>query len=149
MIGMPKSEWGPGPWQDEPDRHEWRYRGLPCIARRNMGYGTWCGYVGVPPGHPWFGKGDVDADAHGGITYAGSCDDNPEVCHVPLPGEPDNVWWLGFDCGHGGIDVFPAMKALGITSVMSGQLGPETYKTLEYVQRQCEQLADQVLDAGT
>src|SRR5215510_304522 len=28
------------------------------------------------------------------------------ICHTPSPGEPDNVWWLGFDCCHLG-DLYP------------------------------------------
>src|SRR5947207_1159298 len=49
-----KSEWGPGEWQDEPDRLEWRHTsGLPCLIVRNH-MGSLCGYVGVPPAHPFY-----------------------------------------------------------------------------------------------
>ena len=55
---IPKAEWGPGPWQDEPDRAEWRAAaGLPAMAIRNTHTsGSWCGYVAVAPGHPFYGK---------------------------------------------------------------------------------------------
>lgn len=107
---MDKSEWGEGPWVDEPDRKEWRYRGLPCLMVRSH-LGNWCGYVGVPPGHPWHGKNfdDVDVRVHGGLTYSDSC--RGQVCHVALPGDPDDVWWLGFDCCHAE-DLAPGMQAL-------------------------------------
>lgn len=73
--------------------------GFACLIRRTN-IGIWCGYVAVPPGHPWHGKhyDAVDADVHGGLTYAEPC--SGEICHVPQPGESDDVWWLGFDCGH-------------------------------------------------
>ena len=80
-----KSAWGPGPWQDEPDRIEFEHAGLPCLMLRSTTGGNWCGYAAVPPGHPAHGKPyqDVDADVHGGLTYADKCRDY--ICHVPKP----------------------------------------------------------------
>lgn len=54
---LPKSEWGPGPWQDEPDRLDWtdEATGLPCRIIRAPVTGALCGYVGVRDGHPWYG----------------------------------------------------------------------------------------------
>lgn len=55
---IPKSKWGVGPWQDEPDRLEWidERTGLPCCIIRNMHVtGSLCGYVGVPANHALFG----------------------------------------------------------------------------------------------
>lgn len=52
----PKEAWGPGPWQEEPDRAEWTTRaGYKAYAVRGP-MGSWCGYVIIPPDHPWFGK---------------------------------------------------------------------------------------------
>lgn len=54
----PKSQWGPGPWHDEPDAFDWRDEatGFACAIRRNlMLTGALCGYVGVPPGHALHG----------------------------------------------------------------------------------------------
>ena len=36
--------------------------------------GSLCGYLGVPPNHPWYGKSwdGIDCDVHGGLTYAES-----------------------------------------------------------------------------
>jgi hypothetical protein len=55
--GLPKSQWGPGPWQDEPDGLDWRDEatGFACAIRRNLTLGSLCGYVGVPPGHALHG----------------------------------------------------------------------------------------------
>lgn len=43
------------PWETEPDSLDFEAEGLPCAMRRNMKWGTWCGYVGVARGHPLFG----------------------------------------------------------------------------------------------
>lgn len=98
-----KSDWGPGPWQDEPDLVMWRSKIPPhyrCQVSRN-GFGSLCGYVAVPPGHPAHGidYGDERMQhvvVHGELTFAG-------------PGT-GGVWIFGFDCGHG-FDIQPAMDA--------------------------------------
>lgn len=58
------------------------------------GSGYRCGYVRVPLGHPWHGKdyGDVDADVHGGLTFA--------EADVPCGNGEDADHWFGFDCAH-------------------------------------------------
>ena len=42
----------------------------------NDGLGTHCGYLAVPPGHPWYGRPSLsdcgDVSAHGGISYTES-----------------------------------------------------------------------------
>lgn len=117
-ITIDKSTWHQGPWQDEPDKIQWPdpQTGLPCLMVRGP-TGAWCGYVGVFEGHQYFGKNsdDVPVDAHGGLNFSGYCQQSQHesqgVCHVPDAGEPDNVWWLGFDCAHAG-DLMPGMDAL-------------------------------------
>lgn len=112
-----RTGWDAGPWDDEPDKVQWidEATDLDCLAVRNH-HGSWCGYVGVPPGHPWHGQhyDELGADVHGGLTFADRCmEDMPEdqgVCHVPAPGRPADVWWLGFDCGHF-MDLSPGMEA--------------------------------------
>lgn len=42
------------PWSQEPDRLDFEADGLKCAMRRGP-FGHWCGYVGVPASHPWFG----------------------------------------------------------------------------------------------
>src|SRR5262249_44757906 len=106
-----KSEWKRGAWDDEPDKIQWQdeQTGLPCLAVRHPTMGNWCGYVGVAEGHSYFGKEyeheDVNVDCHGDLTFSDFChqdDKEHGICHRPDPGEPERVWWLGFDCAHGG-----------------------------------------------
>ncbi len=138
-----KSTWGDGPWQTEPDRVEWEHAGVPCLVRRNQ-LGIWCGYAAVPPGHPSHGHdyNDVPVEVHGGLTYGDRC--FGEICHVPKPGEPDDVFWFGFDCGHG-FDFAPGMFArerrLGAPSVL---WDATVYRTLDYVQTETNRLAEQL-----
>lgn len=154
---LDRTGWAPGPWDGEPDHVEWRdpATGLPCLTHRNR-FGTWCGYVGVPPGHPWHGKDYddealYDVDVHGGLTYADLCDpDAPPqegICHVPEPGEPEDVWWLGFDCGHF-MDQAPGLEAREreMTDPMPPMLGL-TYRTLGFVVDETTGLAGQVARA--
>ena len=150
---MKNKEWGPGPWDDEPDRAEWRDEatGRPCLAVRNS-MGAWCGYVAVDPGHPLCdgGRDDLDLDVHGGVTYAGKCNDH--VCHTPLPGEPADVTWIGFDCGHCG-DLMPLMRMrereldAKLGRRLASPYGKE-YRTLDYVRTECAKLAAQVVALG-
>jgi hypothetical protein len=142
-----KSTWGPGPWRTEPDKTQWQDEatGLPCLIVRN-GMGALCGYVGVPAGHPAHGKGYddlLDIEVHGGLTFAAECSQANEatsVCHVPDPGEPDDVWWLGFDCAHLG-DQTPASE-LGLDIALFGR--PSVYRDYEYVTNEVTNLAAQL-----
>lgn len=166
-----RSWWPSGPWDGEPDGLEFRSHGFPCLIQRNSRFGNLCGYVGVPPGHPWWrAGGDPDdlATAHGGITYVGS----GVICHAPEPGEncagclpaegdygdgppplalgrhvegcngtarTEDVLWFGFDCAHSG-DLIPS-------SGYRPSPGDE-YRTIDYVQRECERLAAQAKAAA-
>lgn len=135
--------WGPGTWDEEPDKVTFRTKvGFPGMIRRSPSTGVWCGYAAVGPGHPLHpGSRDTEVDAfdvdcidvHGGVTYGATC--VGEVCHVPVPGESDDVFWVGFDCGHYD-DVLPAMpEATGSDA---------TYKTAAYARAEVERLAEQL-----
>ena len=54
--------WGPGPWDGEPDRVEFKHAGLPCLLLRGPS-GAWCGYAAVAPGH-----------ALHGVDYSDGCE---------------------------------------------------------------------------
>lgn len=61
--------------------------------KNDVGWGN--GYVAVPEGHAWYGKDydDIDADAHGGLTFSGD----------KIEGQPEEtkgMWIVGFDCAH-------------------------------------------------
>lgn len=142
-----KSDWEPGPWMKEPDREQFEHLGLPCLIVRVPGLGHLCGYVAVPPSHPWHGQDfmEIDADVHGGLTYGRKCEGS--ICHVPAPGEPEDVYWVGFDCAHA-FDMSP-----GTTSMLR-RLGHrerftdfDSYKTIDYVRSEVRRLATQARDA--
>jgi hypothetical protein len=214
-----KSKWGPGAWQDEPDKMQWpdEATGLPCLIVRNR-LGALCGYVGVPETHAAYGlnydgtpsaefqerieqtrkrfpiitkltDGGADFGAafekamegvperdepvgigkeiagvsvHGGLTYASPCQKfeseaeqqlgEPDfICHTPSPGEPDNVWWFGFDTAHAW-DYVPGMVAQmrEVDSEYDARRAKynveyrETYRGVAFVQNECRDLARQL-----
>lgn len=151
-----RTGWPPGPWDDEPDRIEWidDATGQPCLMKRN-GAGAWCGYTAVNPDHPYHGINYIelpeDIDVHGTLTYSGFC--HGEICHVPQPGEPDDVFWYGFDCNHS-FDAAPALEAaFGVINQLSDELhgidGPaRDYRDVAYVREQVTNLARQLADAA-
>ena len=149
---------GDGPWEGEPDKVQWidPETGLDCLIVRNH-FGSLCGYVGVPAGHPAYRQGydDVEVSVHGGLTFDGFCADEETergICHIPGEGRDPKVWWLGFDCGHFN-DVSPGMEYLDRHLSRLDVDIPErpkevwefqTYKDLEYVVNEVEQLAKQL-----
>lgn len=146
-----KSDWPRGPWDTEPDKRQWldEVTGLPClIVRAGRDLGHLCGYVGVPRGHPYY-EADYDSlpvEAHGGLTFASKCShgaEDREICHKVEPGEPDDVWWLGFDCAHLG-DISPGMDRFRRRGYAEG-----TYKDFAFVTREVTQLAKQLADRAT
>lgn len=146
-----KTTWPKGPWKEEPDRVEWRYKDYPCLIVRGP-MGALCGYAAVTDKHPYYGVdcGDYDkvqVDVHGGVTYADRCAGH--ICHVPKDGETDNVWWLGFDCSHYG-DFLPVryskeMQMLGPSWTKGHDL--DTYRDIGYVKKEVESLVDQLIEA--
>lgn len=174
--GVPKEEWGPGEWQDEPDDLQvWTTTsGLKACAIRNEMTGTWCGYVVVPPTHPWWEREytwctegceeqpkkeapALLASMHGLLeeldrfrceTYdhhlEGKVNVHGGVTYTGRLFGSDD-WLIGFDCAHC-YDYSPGLAAL--MAKLSGKSREksemETYKTLAYVKEQCEELAVQV-----
>jgi hypothetical protein len=145
-----KSEWTRGPWDHEPDKVQYpdAETGPPCLIVRNPG-GALCGYVGVSTGHPAFKRsyGAVDVDVHWGLTYADQCrphgdEEGRGICHVPSAGEPDHVWWLGFDCAHSG-DFTPSGTQYGHL-FEQGQF--EQYRDIDFVKRHVRNIARQLAD---
>lgn len=65
------------------------------------------------------------------------------ICHLPEPGEPDNVWWFGFDCAHSG-DLAPKYDGLG-----GHHFGDDMYRDLAYVEREVTSLAKQLAAVPT
>ena len=77
----------------------------------------YCGYVGVPKRHPYYGL-DYDSSelyyvvAHGGLTYASYLNEYDK-----------DYWFFGFDCGH--YNDSSSVEDLNSES-------PNTFKTFEY-----------------
>ena len=170
-------EWPAGPWDGEPDKVQWvdEATGLDCLIVRGP-MGALCGYVGVPPEHPFSGVhynacateatcegdwGDERHDrhvspervltVHGGITFSDFCVESEKgeghgICHVAEPGRPEKVFWFGFDCAHFS-DVVPAMLAEGVMSYTSLYQHGE-YRDVHYVKEQVELLATQLKEFG-
>lgn len=147
--------WPEGPWMTEPDRVDWTTEaGLPGLILRTRS-GHLCGYVAVLPGHPYHGveynAGDYpkspegEINVHGGLTYSGKCSGN--ICHVPKPGKPDDVWWFGFDCAHSG-DWHPSDYAPYLGNLRSMPGGFNQYRDVPYVTREVERLAKQLISYG-
>jgi len=135
-----RTGWASGPWDGEPDRIDFTHAGLNCLMLRARS-GHWCGYAGLPPTHKLHGKDywGVDVDCHGGLTYADACAGN--ICHVPAPGEPEHLWWFGFDCHHSN-DMAPEDTTERMRQFAWGRGG--SYRDAGYVRRQTERLAEQL-----
>jgi hypothetical protein len=133
QLEYDRKRWGKGPWEYEPDRFQWQYNRYPCLVVRAP-FGNLCGYVAVPRGHVAYGKGyeKLSVNVHGGLTYSAKCQGH--ICHTPAPGEPDDVWWLGFDCAHSR-DLVPKLAHYGLDGV---------YRDMDYVKREVEILASQL-----
>ena len=149
-----RSDWDSGPWQGEPDKVQWQDpdTGLPCLAVRST-TGSWCGYVGTPQDHPFFGLDyddeKIDVEVHGGLTFSGFCakdDKEHGICHRPDPGEPDKVWWLGFDCSHAG-DLTPGLAAT-LKKYGAPSFPGVIYRDLVYLKSQVAKLALQLKAIG-
>jgi hypothetical protein len=142
-----KSDWIDGEWKNEPDKVQWQDEatGLPCLIVRGPS-GALCGYVGVSESHPLYKKDyeHADVEVHGGLTFADMCadaaDESRHICHVPDLGEPDHVWWFGFDCAHSG-DVCPKYAKEHGTFPLSAL---ESYRSLGYVRSEVRGLAWQL-----
>jgi hypothetical protein len=164
-----------GPRYVNPAGDRWRDRAVACIDCRDPD--VWaldrrCDRCAlVPPGHPWHGvnyndctKAEAHDDAddqpcwehaldqlveiHGGLTYSAFCAPEIGICHVPQPGESDNVWWLGFDCAHY-MDLAPRLDAMyreaGLALLNDTAVTLSTiYRNLDYVRQQCAGLAAQI-----
>lgn len=148
-----KSSWPRGKWDDEPDKVQFmdETTKLPCLIVRNQG-GALCGYVGVSKDHPNFGlnyghESFQLPSVHGGVTFTEKCspstDESKGICHLVEAGEDDDVWWVGFDCGHSG-DLVPAYNTRGAYSMD----GYDMYKDMEYVKGEIYGLAAQLVASG-
>lgn len=92
------------------------------VAANGMGFR--CGYVCIPPGHPWYAKhyDDISADCHGGLTFSETLADGH---------------WIGFDCAHSGDAQDPSLE------FRTRMMDSGVIRTTEYVVEQCVGLCTQ------
>jgi hypothetical protein len=164
-----REKWLRGTWDTEPDRDEFMHRELHCLALRGP-FGSWCGYVAVPVGHPLYGiayhgamnwepkdevqrrifeRGKQIREKNGKVAVGKAPEEVFDI-HGGLTYsgasdgmrgiEGDGRWWFGFDCSHYG-DLSPALAAYG-----SALYEDAEYRDLEYVRRETRRLADQIAD---
>jgi hypothetical protein len=134
-------KWGQGEWVDEPDQVFAEYKNIKCKLLRHLFLGHFCGYVMLPVDHPWIKLNPfkLDCYVHGGITYGRDEGDG---------------YWLGFDCAHAW-DLIPANSKImeDVKEEMKEKFPnfpssyQESYKNLAFVIAECQNLADQVLEA--
>jgi hypothetical protein len=149
-----KIKWfGEGEWVEEPDKIEFSHNGFDCIVKRisikepfskeeHYFGGHLCGYISIPPNHPFYGKkySDLEIDVHGGLTYAEFENDG---------------YWIGFDCGHSE-DLVPSMAHL--RELYKGEIElfsmPEefkkysifipVYRNIDFCIQECKSMAEQL-----
>lgn len=103
--------------------------GFPWVTMKN-GMGYRCGYVGIPKGHPWYGKGydELCPEVHGGLTYADLSED-------------ESVWWMGFDCAHYMDAPDPQLVEAGYCFT---RMNPAAIiRSQDYVESNCHTLCEQ------
>jgi hypothetical protein len=117
---------------DEPDREEFEHAGLKCLILRHPELKHLNGYVALPKGHPYYGKGydDIDVEVHGGLTFAQEGDGKNWA---------KGYWWVGFDCAHWG-DLVPQIVELLDREPHEF----ETYRNFAYVRGEIQDLAEQL-----
>lgn len=163
---LKEKHWGPGEWVNEPDSFCFEHEGFRCQGVRtavwegwegnHLSGGNWCGYVSIPPCHPWHEKtwneiGNL-VDCHWGVTY-----------WEPIKQEDGSTNLLvGFDCAHSG-DLIPSFEmfkqerkdarwALDMEKLKKDfpeceRLFKVTYRNIEYVKDQCREIAEQAKEA--
>jgi hypothetical protein len=133
--------------------------GILCVAQRND-MGSWSAYVAVMPGHVWHGRshnyGDDDeenalppvpaVDAHGGLSWSGPGDFYR--CFRADRARFEGAWFIGFDFGHSW-DIQPRMLKYDDELQYSSDMRKmSSYKTLEYVKKECARVAEQLKAIG-
>jgi hypothetical protein len=115
----------PGPWDNEPDKLEFEFDGVPCRITRNDSFGNLCGYAALTEYHPYFkcGYNNIHYNVHGGLTFCG------------FQHSENSLWWIGFDCAHSD-DVIPSFDKINFKDA--------TYKTIDFVKSELTKLVKQI-----
>ena len=135
-----------GKWSSEPDLCRWNYKELPCLVVRDMSIGTWKGFVGLSPTHPFFGLKleevlnihsaiEIFLSVYGGISSSGA---------LPPRYQEDagDFWWLGLDTSYGG-DLLPFLDK---EPHLVGLISNRTYKDFNFIRKETNKLAKLILE---
>lgn len=157
------------PYFSEPDFFDSCAFGLPIFACRNY-MKAWCGYVGVPKGHSFFGMDYFERVATDrdnlrigqqspmAIFIEAMKEDDGKVAldilldcpggltwandHQPL-GPKGKYWWFGFDCSHyNDLSPHDIISSMG-ESCWKLETGAK-YRDLKFVKSALYKLADQL-----
>jgi hypothetical protein len=140
---------GYGEWVEELDLLIFKYKEYKAKIIRIMmqeAFHHWCGgylcgYIFIPPKHPWFQTVDdmyegLPCQVHYGLTYGQF--DKDSGCYV-----------IGFDCSHC-FDIVPSMELLKKSSYLKKNLTGKfnsTYKNMDFCINECKSMIDQAIDA--
>lgn len=129
------------PWLFEPDYTSYKIKDLHCIIKRGPSTSL-CGYIGIPitkdpyknliPMENWH----EELRVHGGITFTES---SRISMHRMFPEfrYTRKLLWIGFDCSH-------YQDLLPLTFMEFGRREGQ-YRTIDYVKREIEKLAEQII----
>lgn len=146
----PRDSWGEGPWTTEPDEDAFEHLGFRCVVLRGR-FGSFSGFVAVPPGHPWHGKehDDVEAPVHRGLSFhVAAWESSINEVHF---GDTENRdhWWIGFDASRMG-DFSPALFVFDrkLIDPIIGEADPlsptpASYRTFGFMREQTIALAEE------
>ena len=145
----PKEAWGPGEWDNEPDRIEFETGYYPSIILRNT-YGSLNGYIAVKEGHPWFLQNyDQIRSSSLELSWA-----SHEDALLPLPSGWTMAWWVGFTRSSY-FDLMPALEVMMRREALQEQpswlfRSPRTtYKSIPFIKAQLQILAQHADHAMT
>lgn len=138
---------------------DFTYKGYRClVVFRDTAFR--CGYVALPSDSPMYRESMEYfqfAECHQGVSFVGKLDEDP------------SLWWIGFDCGHIGIDAYDfetfekyfreeidksemsEMQRLALDiklrtdKDLSNSMGG-TVKNQEYVEDNCRTLVDSIIE---
>jgi hypothetical protein len=163
--------WGDGPWKNEGNVMAWvePRTQLHCALIRHPHFGAWRGYVGLPPGHPLWGK-TSDDDIQLPVSYIEQIMKYPVditrdigVINLLLVGQKESPTKTGYVPivmllpAHGGLTYHDADDSgwwwFGFDAMHAGDVIPcmarsftlagleQTYRDQDYMQGICTRLA--------
>lgn len=107
-----------------------------------------CGYVRVPMSHPFYNikYNHLPIVCHGNLTFSEEVIDNGN--------DFDLGCWIGFDCAHSNdqYDFKLAREIFGeseIANIMKEFVEEGTNRDMNYVERECLHIIDQLIDSRT